>query len=94
AGLNALCRSLDGFSDRSASAICVLAVRSETDQVTAIGRVEGSIARDPRGAGGFGWDSIFVPNGGDRTFAEMTAAGKNAISHRRIAWEDLRKRLV
>lgn len=93
AGLTALCRSLDGFSDRSASAICVLAFRSETDQLTAIGRVEGSIAAEPRGAGGFGWDSIFIPKGSDRTFAEMTAGEKNAISHRRTAWEELRKRI-
>jgi non-canonical purine NTP pyrophosphatase (RdgB/HAM1 family) len=93
AGLEALCRSLDGFADRSASATCVLAFRSETDQLTAIGRVEGTIAPHPRGEGGFGWDSIFMPGGGSRTFAEMTAAEKNAISHRRKAWEELKKRL-
>ncbi len=94
AGLEVLCRSLDGFADRSASAICVLAFRSETDQLTATGRIEGSIAREPRGSGGFGWDSIFIPNGGDRTFAEMTAEEKNAISHRRKAWEELKKKLL
>jgi XTP/dITP diphosphohydrolase len=56
-----LCRSLDGFRDRRATASCVLAFRSETQQFTAIGRIEGSIAREPRGDGGFGWDAIFVP---------------------------------
>jgi inosine triphosphate pyrophosphatase len=93
AGLEALCRSLDGFSDRSASAVCVLAFRSETDQLTAIGRVEGSIAAQPKGDGGFGWDSIFIPRGSDRTYAEMSAAEKNAISHRKKAWEELKKKL-
>ena len=94
AGLEALCRSLDGFSDRSASAICALAFRSETDQLTAVGRLEGTIAREPKGEGGFGWDSIFMPRGSDRTFAEMTAVEKNAISHRRKAWEELKRMLV
>ena len=93
AGLEALCRSLDGFRNRSATATCVLAFRSETEQMTAIGRIEGSIADRPRGAGGFGWDSIFVPAGEERTFAEMDAAEKNAMSHRRRAWEELRRKI-
>lgn len=93
AGLEALCRSLDGFRDRRAAATCVLAFRSETEQLTAIGRVEGAIADHPRGAGGFGWDAIFVPEGETRTFAEMSAAEKNAVSHRRRAWEELKRKI-
>jgi len=93
AGLEALCRSLDGFSNRRAIASCVLAFRSETQQLTAVGRFEGSIAQKPRGNGGFGWDSIFIPEGSDRTFAEMSAPEKNAISHRRRAWEELRRKI-
>ena len=93
AGLEALCRGLDGFSDRRAAAICVLSLRSETEQLTAIGRVEGSIAVKPRGRSGFGWDSIFIPDGGEKTFAEMSSSEKNAISHRRKAWEELKKKL-
>lgn len=49
------------------------------------GRVEGSLVDAPRGARGFGYDPIFVPDGHDRTFAEMTAEEKHAISHRRLA---------
>ena len=49
---------------------------------TFAGEVHGTIARRPRGAGGFGYDPIFVPDGWRRTFAEGTAAEKNAISHR------------
>ncbi len=41
---------------------------------------------EPRGASGFGWDSVFQPDtGGGKTYAEMTAAEKNAISHRSLA---------
>jgi non-canonical purine NTP pyrophosphatase (RdgB/HAM1 family) len=93
AGLETLCRSLDGFRDRRATATCVLAFRSETEQLTAVGRIEGAIAEKPRGTGGFGWDAIFVPEGETRTFAEMSASEKNAISHRRKAWEELKRRI-
>ena len=47
----------------------------------------------PRGQAGFGWDAIFVPQGEGRTFGEMSAAEKDARSHRRKAWELLRDRL-
>lgn len=46
------------------------------------GVVEGHIAREQHGSDGFGYDPIFVPEGCDRTFAEMSAEEKNAISHR------------
>jgi non-canonical purine NTP pyrophosphatase (RdgB/HAM1 family) len=94
AGLPALCRSLDAFSDRSAEAVCVLALATASGIVTAEGRLSGTIARAPAGGGGFGWDAIFVPDGHARTFAQMRAGEKNAISHRRRAWEALRERLV
>lgn len=44
-----------------------------------------------RGSGGFGYDSIFIPDGHDRTFAEMSSEEKNAVSHRRLAVDELRK---
>lgn len=46
------------------------------------GRVDGKIATEPRGSGGFGFDPIFIPEGFDRTFAEMTTEEKNRLSHR------------
>lgn len=46
------------------------------------GRVDGAIAREPSGCGGFGYDPVFVPENSRRTFSEMTAEEKNAISHR------------
>ena len=46
------------------------------------GRVDGTIAREPSGCGGFGYDPVFVPENSGRTFSEMKAEEKNAISHR------------
>ena len=59
-------------------------------EVVGAGAVPGSIAEERRGAGGFGYDPVFVPDGGDgRTFAEMSAAEKNAMSHRARAFRAL-----
>lgn len=46
------------------------------------GSVDGHINKAPKGAGGFGYDPVFVPEGGDRTFAEFESEEKNDISHR------------
>lgn len=59
-------------------------------EVVAHGVVEGTIAPEARGRGGFGYDPLFVPDGGDgRTFAEMTPAEKHATSHRGRAFRAL-----
>ncbi len=89
AGLEALCRSLDGFSDRRARAVSLLALAGNGEPLVVSGVTAGTIAKNPRGRGGFGWDAIFVPDGGEATYAEMSAAEKNAISHRRRAWREL-----
>jgi len=70
---------------RGARYRCVIAfVRDAADQepIIAEGAWEGSIAQVPRGAGGFGYDPIFVPAGSERTAAELAASEKNAVSHR------------
>jgi XTP/dITP diphosphohydrolase len=53
------------------------------------GSVDGTLLRQPRGDGGFGYDPIFVPTGLDRSFAEMPGAQKDAMSHRGQALERL-----
>ncbi|MBK9374610.1 MAG: non-canonical purine NTP pyrophosphatase [Holophagales bacterium] len=62
---------------------------SPADVVVAEGRVAGTLAPEPRGANGFGWDVIFIPAGETRTFAEMSVEEKNARSHRAKAFAEL-----
>jgi len=94
AGVAALPRMLDAFSDRAATAICAIGYCDGGPVVTALGEAPGTIAPAPRGAGGFGWDTIFIPEGGDRTFAEMAPEEKDRVSHRRRAWDAMSARLV
>ncbi|MGA3021113.1 MAG: non-canonical purine NTP pyrophosphatase [Candidatus Micrarchaeales archaeon] len=54
------------------------------------GIVKGRIPESPRGKNGFAWDPIFIPDGSEKTFAEMTADEKNAVSMHRIALEKLK----
>jgi XTP/dITP diphosphohydrolase len=59
-------------------------------EVAALGTVEGTIPEEARGRGGFGYDPLFVPDDGDgRTFGEMTAEEKHAMSHRARAFRTL-----
>ena len=89
AGLDAIVRMLDPFPDRSAQAVCAIACFDGESLRAARGVAGGSIAPEPRGRNGFGWDSIFVPDGAVRTFAEMAPAEKDAVSHRGRAWREL-----
>ena len=82
---------------RQARYQCVIVlVRSAQDDVPLIARGtwEGHIARTPRGHCGFGYDPVFVPEGGRRTAAELTATEKNAVSHRGQALAALVARLT
>lgn len=72
-GLEKLCRMLDGFDDRSARAACVFGYYDGQILELFHGGLDGTIAMQPRGAGGFGWDKIFEPSGYEgRTRAELT----------------------
>lgn len=51
------------------------------------GRLRGSISPEPRGSEGFQWDTVFIPDGYDKTFAELGNKKKNEISMRRIAFD-------
>ena len=94
AGLEAMARMLDRFPDRSATATCAVAYFDGERFVSARGEVSGAIANAPRGESGFGWDALFIPDGNDRTFAEMSGEEKDRVSHRRRAWEALAQRLA
>jgi XTP/dITP diphosphohydrolase len=72
-------------AQRQARYQCVIVLlRSAADAAPLIarGRWSGHIARQPRGAGGFGYDPVFVPLGEERSAAELTEVEKNAVSHR------------
>jgi XTP/dITP diphosphohydrolase len=75
---------LDGATDRRARFRTVIALTGPAGETQlATGTVEGVIATERRGADGFGYDPIFIPDDGDgRTFAEMGKAEKQKISHR------------
>ena len=86
--LEGLTASFGSFAaaDKAASFVAVLclAMPDGTERFFE-GRSDGRLIDTPRGARGFGYDPIFIPDGETRTFAEMTAAEKHAISHRRRA---------
>ena len=63
-------------------------------EVLAEGFVAGAIATEPRGVRGFGYDPVFVPSPGELTFAEMSLAAKDAISHRGRALRELTRLLA
>ncbi|MBR2922791.1 MAG: RdgB/HAM1 family non-canonical purine NTP pyrophosphatase [Alphaproteobacteria bacterium] len=74
--------------DWSAHFSCVLALKIPDKKVELFeGRVDGRIVEQRRGENGFGFDPVFVPNGFDVTFAEMSADDKKKISHRGQAVE-------
>jgi XTP/dITP diphosphohydrolase len=75
---------------RGAHFECAAALALPTgEERVASGTIEGVLLRARRGAGGFGYDPIFLPDGHDRTTAEMSAEEKNAISHRGRAFRAL-----
>lgn len=73
---------LSGSVDRSAHFRTVIAWVEAGSEHLFEGRVDGSITTEENGAGGFGYDPVFRPEGSERTFAEMERGEKNAISHR------------
>ncbi|MGI6453268.1 MAG: XTP/dITP diphosphatase [Syntrophomonadaceae bacterium] len=68
---------------RKASFVCAISICSPAEELARITeRCPGKIAWMPRGPGGFGYDPLFIPEGFDKTFAEIPAEIKNRISHR------------
>lgn len=73
-----------GGVDRQARFVCSIAVASPTGEILSFakGTCEGYIAQKPRGFEGFGYDPVFIPDGHDMTFGQLTAHEKHKISHR------------
>ena len=80
-----LLAALENVTDRRAYYVCLIVYLRHADDplpLIAQGLWHGTIAREPRGGGGFGYDPIFIPASDTRTAAEYTADEKNAFSHR------------
>ena len=86
ANLAKLLDELANVRARSARFVCVVAVATPAGLVgTATGQVSGTIISCPRGLNGFGYDPVFVPDGHEHTFAELSEDVKNSESHRAAA---------
>jgi XTP/dITP diphosphohydrolase len=81
-GLSGVLKLLRGSDDRRARFASVIALSWDGETHLFRGDVRGSITRAPRGAQGFGYDPIFVPEGGRKAFGELPLADKMAFSHR------------
>ena len=89
ANIKKVLAKLDGIENRKARFVTVISLTWEGKEYVFEGVVNGTIRHETTGTGGFGYDPIFQPDGYDITFAEMTMAEKNKISHRARAMEKL-----
>jgi XTP/dITP diphosphohydrolase len=87
--MNKVLAAMSGMEDRKARFRTVIALIESGNLTTFQGEIRGTITREKKGGQGFGYDPIFLPEGSDRTFAEMDAVEKNRISHRALAVQKL-----
>jgi XTP/dITP diphosphohydrolase len=83
-----------GVVDRRARFVCAAALVHSGGEVVLERSWEGSLADEPTGSGGFGYDPIFVPEGDSRTSSELSDEGKDALSHRGQAFRALAEHLL
>lgn len=86
-----LLKNLSGFQDHSARFVTIITLVLKGQYTQFEGTVDGKIIFDRRGQHGFGYDPIFVPDGYEKTFAEMTIQEKSKLSHRARAFSKLEK---
>lgn len=89
ANMNKLLTNLADRENRKAQFKTVICLNLNGNQHVFEGIIKGEIINEKRGSEGFGYDPIFIPNGYDKTFAEMPIAEKSKISHRGLAVEKL-----
>ncbi len=88
-GSEGLCRLLDG-KDRACTATVTYGLYDGETMLVVDGSMEGTVALSPRGANSFGWANVFIPEGMERTYAELTREEQVPIAMRRKALEKLR----
>jgi XTP/dITP diphosphohydrolase len=86
ANLQLVLQNLEGVADRTATFVCAAALVDAQGEYVVRGEWPGEVLTRPAGAGGFGYDPIFVPRGETRSAAELTPAEKDADSHRARAF--------
>lgn len=91
ANIEKLLGMLDGKQNRKARFRTVIALIIDGKEHSFEGTVEGEIIKEKRGSEGFGYDPVFVPEGGSQTFAEMTLDEKSRLSHRARAFAKLKE---
>lgn len=92
-GNDGLYKMAEAFGNFNAEAKVIIGYSNSAGEISFFeGNTKGAIV-SPRGEGGFGWDSIFQPEGYTKTFGEMSAEEKNSFSMRRIAVEKLKEKL-
>ncbi|MDR1437087.1 MAG: non-canonical purine NTP diphosphatase [Candidatus Symbiothrix sp.] len=84
-------QELEGKEDYSARFRTVIALIMQGKEYLFEGIIEGMLIREEKGSTGFGYDSIFIPQGYDQTFAELGTDIKNTISHRAEATNQLKR---
>lgn len=89
ANINKLLYKLKGIENRKAQFKTVIALIYDGKQYLFEGIIKGEIIKKKRGTKGFGYDPVFIPQGYDKTFAELGNEIKNQISHRAIAVKKL-----
>lgn len=85
-----LLKELEDKADRTAHFLCVMCLFGKDVNRSVEGRVTGQIGLEMKGNQGFGYDPIFIPDGFDKTFAELSSEEKNQISHRGRAMDKVR----
>ena len=87
--IDKLLLNLRDKKERSACFKTIICLIFNQKQILFEGICKGTIIAGRRGKNGFGYDSIFIPNGAEKTFAEMSLTEKNTFSHRKKAFEKL-----
>jgi XTP/dITP diphosphohydrolase len=88
-GAEGIARTALALGDARATARCLLLYRDGERSLQGEGATHGRLVLPPRGGEGFGWDPVFLPEGEARTYGELTAFEKDALSHRGRAWRHL-----
>lgn len=89
ANIGKLLNALDGVKNRRARFRTIISLIIYGKEQLFSGVCEGNITHVPKGENGFGYDSVFIPVGDSRTFAEMSLEDKNLFSHRKKAFDKL-----